>query len=92
MAITPAQARANKKSQGRLDAITLRPLKEEGAAIRAAAESAGLNLSQYILSAVRARMSADAAGGYLVRISEEEARASAERQGKTLENWLAGHQ
>lgn len=92
MAITEAQARANKKSQARLDAITLRPIKEEGAAVRAAADAAGMKLSPYIMQAIRAQMKADANGGYLVCISRQEAEESAKQNGQTLEEWLADHQ
>ena len=38
------------------DTITLRPSKEEGAEIRAAAEAAGVSLTEYVLDAVRSRI------------------------------------
>ena len=56
MASTEAQKRAVKKAQSKCDAIMLRPPKEEGAAIRAAATAAGQSNQQYILQAVRERM------------------------------------
>lgn len=92
MAITEAQARANKKSQERLDAITLRPMKEEGAAIRAAAAAAGMKLSPYIMQAIRAQMKADASGMYLVCISKEDAQSLVDGKGQTLADWLEDHQ
>lgn len=45
-----------KKYQAKRDAIMLRPDKEEGAAIRKAADQSGESLQQFILNAVRARM------------------------------------
>ena len=56
MASTDAQKRAVKKAQSKCDAIMLRPPKEEGAAIRAAAAAAGQSTQQYILQAVQERM------------------------------------
>ena len=56
MASTEAQKRAVKKAQAKCDAIMLRPKKEDGAAIRAAAAAAGQSNQQYILQAVRERM------------------------------------
>lgn len=53
---TKAQIRANVAYNRRQDAITLRPSKEEGAAIRQAAEDAGQPLQRYVLQAVRERM------------------------------------
>nr|DAH32740.1 MAG TPA: Protein of unknown function (DUF1778) [Caudoviricetes sp.] len=41
----------------------VRPSKEDGAAIRAAAAAAGQSVQRYILDAVAARMAADAAEG-----------------------------
>lgn len=54
MAMT-AQERV-KKYQATRDAIMLRPTKEEGAEIRAAAAAAGQSVQAYILDAVRERM------------------------------------
>lgn len=47
---------AVKRSQQKTDAIMLRPKKEEGREIRAAAAAAGETVSKYILDAVRDRM------------------------------------
>ena len=60
MASTEAQKRAVKKAQAKCDAIMLRPPKEEGAAIRAAAFAAGQSTQQYVLQAARERMERDA--------------------------------
>lgn len=56
MAITEAKRRNNAKYTAKCDYINVRPLKAEGAAIRAAAEASGKSLQKYILEAVRARM------------------------------------
>jgi len=47
---------AVKKYQEKCDAIMLRPSKEEGAAIRAAAAAAGMSVQSYVLQAVREQM------------------------------------
>ena len=60
MASTEAQKRAVKKAQAKCDAIMLRPPKEEGAAIRAAAFAAGQSTQQYVLQAARERMEREA--------------------------------
>ena len=61
MASTEAQKRAVKKAQSKCDAIMLRPPKEEGSAIRAAAAAAGQSNQQYILQATRERMKREGA-------------------------------
>ena len=53
---TPAQIRANIAYNKRQDSITLRPSKDEGAEIRAAAAASGQSLQRYILQAVMERM------------------------------------
>lgn len=53
---TKAQIRANVAYNRRQDSITIRPSKEDGAAVRAAAVSAGQSLQGYIMQAVRERM------------------------------------
>lgn len=54
MAITEAKKRNNANYTAKCDYINVRPLKAEGAAIRAAAEASGKSLQKYILEAVRA--------------------------------------
>ena len=56
MAITEAKKRNNANYTAKCDYINVRPLKAEGAAIRAAAEASGKSLQKYILEAVRARI------------------------------------
>ena len=56
MPITEAKKRNNAKYNAKCDVINVRPLKPEGAAIRAAAAAAGQSLQGYILQAVRTRM------------------------------------
>lgn len=50
MAVSEAHKRASAKWNGARDAITIRPEKETGAAIRAAAAGAGLSVQAWILS------------------------------------------
>lgn len=56
MPISEAKRRNNANYTAKCDYINVRPLKPEGAAIRAAAAAAGQSLQGYILQAVRARM------------------------------------
>lgn len=56
MPISEAKKRNNANYTAKCDYINIRPLKPEGAAIRAAAAAAGQSLQGYILQAVRARM------------------------------------
>ena len=60
---TEAQKRASTNYNRRQDNIMIRPNKEEGAAIRAAAAAAGMSVQAYVLRAVRAWMEHGQAGG-----------------------------
>ena len=53
MPVSEAHKRASVKYNASRDNIMLRPTKEEGANIRAAAASAGMSVQAYILQAVR---------------------------------------
>lgn len=60
---TPAEIRAAVKyNRERVDRITVKPDKDTGARIRAAAQAAGQPLQRFILDAVLARMAADERG------------------------------
>ena len=52
-----------KKYQAKCDAIMLRPKKEEGERIRAAAAAAGKSVQGYILDVLRETMRRDMEGG-----------------------------
>lgn len=56
MPVSEARKRANVEYNRRQDSITMRPKKQQGAAIRAAAAASGESLQKYILEAVRARV------------------------------------
>ena len=56
MAVTDAHKRASAKWNSSRDNIMIRPTKEEGAEIRAAAAAAGKSVQAFILDAVRERM------------------------------------
>lgn len=60
---TEAQKRASTNYNRKQDNIMVRPNKEEGAAIRAAAAVAGQSVQAYVLRAVRAQMERERAGG-----------------------------
>lgn len=57
---TEAEKKAVKKYQAKHDAIMLRPTKEEGAGIRAAAAAAGQSVQAFVLQAIRERMEREA--------------------------------
>ena len=59
MPVSAARRRTNDAYNAKCDYISLRPLKPDGAAIRAAAAASGQSLQGYILQAVRARMRAE---------------------------------
>lgn len=56
MSVTEAHKRASAKWNSNRDSITIRPEKEVGAAIRAAAATAGLSVQRFILAAVEEYM------------------------------------
>ena len=56
MPVSEARKRANVEYNRRQDSITMRPKKQQGAAIRAAAVASGKSLQNYILDALNARM------------------------------------
>lgn len=60
---TDAQKRASTNYNRKQDNIMIRPNKEEGAAIRAAAAAAGMSVQSYVLRAVRAWMAQERVGG-----------------------------
>ena len=55
MAQTEAQLRASAEYHKRQDAIMLRPSRDEGAAIRAAAAAEGMSVQGFILAVLRER-------------------------------------
>ncbi len=57
---TEAQIKASVAFNKRQDNIMVRPSKEEGAQIRAAAKDAGQSVQAYVLQAVRERMQREA--------------------------------
>lgn len=62
MPVSDAKKKANARWNASKDNIMIRPTKEEGAAIRAAAIAAGQSNQQYILQATRERMAQEATG------------------------------
>ena len=61
MPVSESKRRNNDNYNAKCDYISIRPLKETGAEIRAAAVAAGQSLQGYILQAVRERMARDQA-------------------------------
>ena len=53
---SPAQIRANVRYNRNRDSITIRPSREDGAAVRQAAAAAGQSVQGYILQACTERM------------------------------------
>ena len=60
MPLSKARREGNDRYNAKCDAITLRPLKPKGEAIRQAARAAGESLQGYILKAIDDRMERDA--------------------------------
>lgn len=56
MPVTKAKREGNDRYNAKCDSILVKPLKDVGAEIRAAAAAAGQSLQGYILQAVRERM------------------------------------
>ena len=56
MPVSEARKRANAAYNRRQDNIMIRPTKEEGARIRAAAADAGLSVQRYILGVLRVKL------------------------------------
>lgn len=59
MPLSEKKLASNKKSDLKYMQILIKPYKEEGALIRQAAAASGQSLQQYILDAVRVRMTAE---------------------------------
>ena len=59
MPLSDKKAATNAAHLKKLDTLIVRPYKQEGAAIRAAAKASGDSVQGYILQAVRARMDAE---------------------------------
>jgi hypothetical protein len=59
MPVSKARRNANDAYNAKCDYISLRPIKADGTAIRAAAAAAGQSLQGYVLQAVRERMTAE---------------------------------
>ena len=59
MPVSDAHKRASRKWDSSHDSITIRPTKETGSAIRAAAAAAGMSIQQFILAAVSEFMKKD---------------------------------
>lgn len=79
-----------KKYQTKCDAIMLRPPKDHGAEIRAAAQSAGQSLQGYILQACRAAMDPETVSIPLSEegISPEAVQQAAEAAGMSVNAWI----
>ena len=62
MPVSPKKRASNDRYNERCDIIYLKPIKERGAAIRAAAAASGQSLQGYILQAVEERMAREKQG------------------------------
>ncbi|MCD7743416.1 MAG: hypothetical protein LUH13_03900 [Oscillospiraceae bacterium] len=59
MAVSAAKRAGNDRYNAKCDPIQIRPLKADGAQVRAAAAAAGQSLQAYIMQACRERMARD---------------------------------
>lgn len=78
MPVSESKRRNNDNYNAKCDYISLRPIKEQGEIIRAAASEAGMSLQGYILQAVREKMESATA-------SEEEGRVKISVRASALE-------
>jgi len=98
MPVSDAKKKANARWNASKDNIMIRPAKEEGAAIRAAATAAGQSNQQYILQATRERMSREAVvgptrpaedgGGILTPSTLKAAQEAAEAAGEAVPQFI----
>lgn len=88
MALTDAKKASDARHNAKLDQIMIKPYKDEGEAIRAAAKDAGQSLQGYILQAVRDRMHPN---DDMVRISvpRDQIQPLADAAGMTAKEYLA---
>ena len=63
MPVSPKKRASNDRYSEKCDIIYLKPIKERGAAIRAAAAASGQSLQGYILQAVEDRMARETQAG-----------------------------
>lgn len=63
MAISEAKKISDKRHHEKLDQIILRPHREEGMEIRAAALASGKSVQSYVLEAIRERMELELSNG-----------------------------
>ena len=59
MALTARKAENDRRHHEKLDRLVIQPYKNQGAAIRAAAEASGKSVQKYILDAIGAQMEKD---------------------------------
>lgn len=85
-----AQIAANIRYNQRQDSITIRPAKDHGAEIRAAAQASGQSLQGYILQACRAAMDPATVSLPLSGdgVSPEAVQRAAEAAGMSVNAWI----
>lgn len=85
-----AQIAANIRYNQRQDSITIRPNKEHGAEIRAAAQASGQSLQGYILQACRTAMDPATVSLPLTEdgITPEAVQQAAEAAGMSVNAWI----
>ena len=90
MAVSDAHKRASYKYNNGRDNIMIRPTKEEGEQIRAAAAAAGQSVQTYILGRISGRGDAPAppAPQYITPEALDKATKAAQAAGEELEDWI----
>ncbi len=90
MPISNAKRAGNDRYNAKCDTIQIRPILEQGAEIRAAAQSAGQSLQGYILQACRAAMDPETVSIPLSEegISPEAVQQAAEAAGMSVNAWI----
>lgn len=89
MAVSDAHKRASYKYNNGRDNIMIRPTKEEGEQIRAAAAAAGQSVQTYILGRISGRGDAPADPQYITPEALNQATQAAQAAGEELDAWIA---
>lgn len=89
MAVSDAHKRASYKYNTGRNNIMIRPTKEEGEQIRAAAAAAGQSVQAYILGRISGRGDAPAVPQYITPEALDQATQAAQAAGEELGAWIA---
>ena len=87
-----AKLKGNARYLSKFKTLSVRIPAEVFPAFQAAAERQGKSASGRAADLIAQAMQAEAAGGYLIYMSAESAKAKADHKGQSLDEWLQAHQ